>query len=124
MSDEETIADNHTKEEVESSMFKVIAHDSVSQTNLLRKGEQGQGVSFQEAKRLVKEFGEKVDRLEMNVEDELERWETRLKEKAVQWDAIQELWRAGLVVEILLLPFAKLREVRNVLLNQKSGANV
>ena len=105
----ETLADEVFISEHQDLKFGITAFDTLSSDFV----ELPQQLGLEATRRLGAEYGTKVEDLAERVGEKLEPWENLLEgDTKLGWDDVRSLVATGMAVELVLLPFSKLREVR------------
>ena len=116
----ETIADEAFMSAHSDLKFGITAFDTLTGgfVNLPKN------LGLDEKRRLGAEYSQRTEGLAERINKRLETWETVLSgDTKLSWNDIRGIMDTGMVVEMLLLPFAKLREVRPFALGAAGGSS-
>ena len=105
----ETLADETFISANTDLKFGITAFDTLNNdfANLPRE------LGLEYTRRLGAEYGTRVENLAERVGKRLEPWVDKLEgDTKLEWNDVRDLFVAGIAVELVLLPFSKLREVR------------
>ena len=111
------IANDHSQHRLEQRKASLIADDSLGNAFVSQSWPNGlQGDAVGEVRQQILDYSDKTECLDVRVEAKLSNWVVELEKGDFDWDVCRALWEAGLVAEMVLVPFATLREVQDVLL--------
>ncbi|KAF4551312.1 Hypothetical protein D9617_14g077690 [Elsinoe fawcettii] len=117
-SDTETIMESHVADAVRDAQFGITAFDTLHDSFVSVQLDNGDGLSFQDARRLSKDYLDRVDDLAARTEEALLRWPQlhMMRTKKLFWTDVESLAQSNLISRIILSPFETHREIRPYLL--------
>lgn len=119
--DEETLAEKDISEATSDAQFGITAFDTLNDSYVDFQLQDGDGLSFEEARWLSKDYLERVEKLGQRIRDLLKHWPQLQEgsERKLFWTDVESLARSGLISRIILSPFDTHREVREYLRSEE-----
>lgn len=120
-SDTETIAEKTFIEQHSDARFGVTAFDTLENqfVDIGNEGTLGPGLTIDQARSLAKLYADRVEALPRRVLEPLERLASVLDPKSTRQafdrTTLETVMSSGLVLQVLLMPFARMREVMEIL---------
>jgi len=114
------VANDHSRHHFEQRKASLVAHDSLENAALSKSWPHGlQGAAVDEVRQQILGYSDRAESLDGRVESKLSHWAVELDRGHFDWNVCRALWEAGLVAEMVLVPFATLRELQDVLLETR-----
>lgn len=121
-SKQKEIANSHDRHSLGQRKISLVAHDTLG--NKFVSNTWPDGLSEEDTGVLGQTIGDYTDKaasLDQRVNSRVGKWpELSVNGATVDWKLCRELWDAGLVAEMVLVPFTSLREVQELLSKQDS----
>jgi len=102
----------HTESASSESKFTIIGSDSTAKSTVVNAGKGEKGLDMTAALKAAKEYMVRTDNLDERVEKGVG---SHVLAGETTWKHCEMLWKEGLIAEIVLVPFVKLREIRELL---------
>jgi hypothetical protein len=107
-SDDVEVARSHEAQLSRSAEFALVAHDTVDKKSIVQKWSGWETAKANDAQNKALEYSRKTDGLDGRVREAL----SDVKPGKVSQEDCEKLWKAGVIAEMLFVPFRTLRQVK------------
>jgi len=120
-SDEAEVSSEHTRHHWDERGTTLIAHDTLENTFVSKSWPGGlQSDALEQARKQTMGYAAQAESLDTRVRARLSGVAAEIGKGDFGWDVCRKVWEAGLVAEMVLVPFTTLREIQEIMLGNRA----